>query len=129
MTNLLSNGIRFTSNSCELLSIGALHGGIGLTAAIRKIELKFDLSFEPPADATCLMPRLPERPSVLKDDVPVFLYVAGELRKRHAGEAVLRVVTDTGPGLTPKELELLFQRFSQVSRESLELNIALRAHG
>jgi signal transduction histidine kinase len=30
---------------------------------------------------------------------------------------VLMLVTDTGPGLTPKELELLFQRFSQVSRE------------
>ena len=82
MTNLLSNGIRFTSNSCEL-PFEVPRGGTGLTAAIRKIELKFDLSFEPPADATCLMPRLPERPSVLKDDVPVFLYVAGELRRRH----------------------------------------------
>ena len=26
------------------------------------------------------------------------------------------LVTDTGPGLTPKELDMLFQRFSQVSR-------------
>jgi signal transduction histidine kinase len=39
---------------------------------------------------------------LLKDDMPVYLYVA---------------VTDTGPGLTPKELDMLFQRFSQVSRE------------
>jgi signal transduction histidine kinase len=31
---------------------------------------------------------------------------------------MLTAVTDTGPGLTSKELEMLFQRFSQVSRES-----------
>jgi CheY-like chemotaxis protein len=69
---------------------------------IRRIELRFDLSFDPPADSSCLMPRLPNPPApgTLKDDMPVYLYVA---------------VTDTGPGLTPKELELLFQRFSQVS--------------
>jgi hypothetical protein len=50
-----------------------------LMVAIRNIELKFDLSFEPPVDATCLMPRVPERPAVLRDDVPIFLYVAGAL--------------------------------------------------
>jgi len=81
--NLLSNGIRFTSNS-----------------NIRRIELKFDLSFDPPSDSNCLMPRLPDPPHALKDDIPVYLYVA---------------VTDTGPGLTPKELDMLFQRLSQVS--------------
>lgn len=48
------------------------------------------------------MPRLPEPSPLLKDDMPIYLYVA---------------VTDTGPGLTPKELDMLFQRFSQVSRE------------
>jgi hypothetical protein len=71
-------------------------------SGVRRIELRFDLSFEPPADSSCLMPRLPDSPApgTLKDDMPVYLYVA---------------VTDTGPGLTPKELELLFQRFSQVS--------------
>jgi signal transduction histidine kinase len=100
VTNLLSNGIRFTSNSCEFeLPLMELQ----LIPAVRKIELKFDLSFEPPVDDSCLMPRLPERPAELKDDVPIFLYVA---------------VTDTGPGLTAPELELLFQRFSQVSRQS-----------
>jgi signal transduction histidine kinase len=72
---------------------------------VRKIEVRFDLSFDPPADSSCLMPRMAEPLSLgtLKDDLPIYLYVA---------------VTDTGPGLTAKELELLFQRFSQVSRES-----------
>lgn len=71
-------------------------------SGVRRIELRFDLSFEPPADSSCLMPRLPDPPAPgsLKDDMPVYLYVA---------------VTDTGPGMTPNELELLFQRFSQVS--------------
>jgi len=49
------------------------------------------------------MPSLPEKAPLLKDDMPAYLYVA---------------VTDTGPGLTPKELDMLFQRFSQVSRKS-----------
>lgn len=51
------------------------------------------------------MPRLPERspPGWLKDDMSVYLYVA---------------VTNTAPGLTSRELDMLFQRFSQVSRMS-----------
>lgn len=87
VTNLLSNGIRFTSNS-----------------SIRRIELRFDVSFDPPTDGTCVMPGLPDPPAPgqLKDDMDVYLYVA---------------VRDTGPGLTDKELDMLFQRFSQVSRE------------
>jgi CheY-like chemotaxis protein len=83
VTNLLSNGIRFTSNS-----------------DVRRIELRFDLSFEPPDDMSCQMPRLPRKPLHVTEDMPIYLYVA---------------VTDTGPGLTPSELEMLFQRFSQVS--------------
>ena len=51
------------------------------------------------------MPGLPDMAPLLKDDMRAYLYVA---------------VTDTGPGLTPKELDMLFQRFSQVSRESNE---------
>lgn len=85
MNNLLSNGIRFTS-----------------TSEVRRIELRFDLSFDPPAEGTCVMPAMPEKGPLLKDDMTVYLYVS---------------VTDTGPGLTPKELDMLFQRFSQVSRE------------
>lgn len=87
VTNLLSNGIRFTS-----------------TSEVRRIELRFDLSFDPPPEGTCVMPGLPDKAPLLKDDMRAYLYVA---------------VTDTGPGLTPKELDMLFQRFSQVSRESL----------
>ncbi|ORY35646.1 hypothetical protein BCR39DRAFT_511288 [Naematelia encephala] len=83
VTNLLSNSIRFTSNS-----------------NVRKIELRYDLSFEPPDDTSCLMPRIPELPVDFKDDTPVYLYIA---------------VKDSGPGLTPEELTMLFQRFSQVS--------------
>lgn len=86
VNNLLSNGIRFTS-----------------TSEVRRIELRFDLSLDPPADGTCVMPSIPDKAPLLKDDMPVYLYVA---------------VTDTGPGLTPKELDMLFQRFSQVSRRS-----------
>lgn len=84
VTNLLSNGIRFTSNSM-----------------IRKIELRYDLSFSPPADEYSCSPPVGDTPPIqLKDDMDVYLYVA---------------VRDTGPGLTPKELNMLFQRFSQVS--------------
>lgn len=54
------------------------------------------------------MPPLPDTAPLLRDDMPVYLYVA---------------VTDTGPGLTPKELDMLFQRFSQVSRKSSLVDI------
>jgi K+-sensing histidine kinase KdpD len=54
------------------------------------------------------MPSLPEKAPLLKDDMPAYLYVA---------------VTDTGPGLTPKELDMLFQRFSQVSRMTCSLDL------
>jgi signal transduction histidine kinase len=50
------------------------------------------------------MPSLPDKAPLLKDDMRAYLYVA---------------VTDTGPGLTPKELDMLFQRFSQVSRKPI----------
>ena len=83
VTNLLSNGIRFTSNS-----------------SIRRIQLRWDLSFDPPKEGTCVPPRVTTPPEAITDDMPIYLYVA---------------VTDTGPGLTEAELELLFQRFSQVS--------------
>ncbi|EIW68283.1 hypothetical protein TREMEDRAFT_69291 [Tremella mesenterica DSM 1558] len=83
MTNLLSNGIRFTS-----------------TSPIRKINMNFDLSLEPPRDDSCLPPPLSNKHQCLVEGMPIYLYIG---------------VTDTGPGLTPAELELLFQRFSQVS--------------
>ena len=66
------------------------------------------------------MPRMPDPPHGLKDDMPIYLYIAGKYiqftRNKCVHEASLSV-TDTGPGLTPKELDMLFQRFSQVSRK------------
>ena len=60
------------------------------------------------------MPGLPDKAPLLKDDMRAYLYVA---------------VTDTGPGLTPKELDMLFQRFSQVSRKSFRSKKASEADG
>ncbi|OCF32765.1 hypothetical protein I316_05687 [Kwoniella heveanensis BCC8398] len=83
MTNLLSNGIRFTSNS-----------------DIREIEISFDLSFDPPDESNCLPPETDNTSLASSVEQPIYLYIA---------------VSDTGPGMTPDELEKLFQRFSQVS--------------
>ncbi|WRT68535.1 uncharacterized protein IL334_005512 [Kwoniella shivajii] len=67
---------------------------------IRRIELAVDLSFDPPSDSSCGMPPPSEQPQTVKPGHPIYLYVA---------------ITDTGPGLTPEELQKLFHRFSQVS--------------
>ncbi|WVQ68391.1 uncharacterized protein L199_006599 [Kwoniella botswanensis] len=83
VTNLLSNAIRFTAMS-----------------GIRRITLKYDVSFDPPVNDACVMPGQPKLPKQILDDQPIYLYFA---------------VTDTGPGMTESELEMLFQRFSQVS--------------
>nr|XP_019011586.1 uncharacterized protein I206_03688 [Kwoniella pini CBS 10737]OCF50367.1 hypothetical protein I206_03688 [Kwoniella pini CBS 10737] len=87
VTNLLSNAIRFTSAS-----------------HIKRITLKFDVSLDPPLDEACVIPKNQTEkiinPTQIKEDQPIYLYFA---------------VTDTGPGMTEAELEMLFQRFSQVS--------------
>ncbi|WWC90485.1 uncharacterized protein L201_005421 [Kwoniella dendrophila CBS 6074] len=70
------------------------------TSHVRRITLKFDVSLDPPLEDACVMPRQPLLPKKLADDQPIYLYFA---------------VTDTGPGMTEAELEMLFQRFSQVS--------------
>nr|XP_019044826.1 hypothetical protein I302_06740 [Kwoniella bestiolae CBS 10118]OCF23756.1 hypothetical protein I302_06740 [Kwoniella bestiolae CBS 10118] len=67
---------------------------------VRRITLKFDVSPDPPSDDACVIPRKPVSSKRLTDDQPIYLYFA---------------VTDTGPGMTEAELEMLFQRFSQVS--------------
>ncbi|GMK53719.1 hypothetical protein CspeluHIS016_0103050 [Cutaneotrichosporon spelunceum] len=84
VTNLLSNAIRFTSNS-----------------PVRKVELRLDLSVDPPTDG-CAMP-LSSTEVELNEDTPLYLYVS---------------VSDTGPGLTAAELQVLFQRFSQASSKT-----------
>ncbi|ODN83508.1 hypothetical protein L202_01642 [Cryptococcus amylolentus CBS 6039] len=83
VTNLLSNAIRFTA-----------------TSAVRQVELRSEISFDPPEDDTCTMPREPTLPKDITDDMTMYLYLE---------------VADTGPGLTENEVQKLFQRFSQVS--------------
>nr|XP_031864018.1 uncharacterized protein CI109_000662 [Kwoniella shandongensis]KAA5531090.1 hypothetical protein CI109_000662 [Kwoniella shandongensis] len=71
------------------------------TSDVRQIELQADVSLEPPAGPNCVPPPHPsQKPADLKDDMPIYLYIG---------------VKDSGPGMSSAELELLFQRFSQVS--------------
>ncbi|KAL1409183.1 hypothetical protein Q8F55_006013 [Vanrija albida] len=87
ITNLISNAVRFTSNS-----------------PVRHVTLSLDIGLYPPIDESCLKP--PDLTSPAEDrrnltpDSPIYCYFS---------------VKDTGPGMTPDELELLFQRFSQAS--------------
>ena len=90
ITNLLANAIRFTASS-----------------EIRKITVKFDVSFVPPADDTCAPPDDIGLGKVPPDeDTPLWLYVS---------------VRDTGPGLGEKELAQLFKRFSRESWSTTKL--------
>nr|ODN91900.1 hypothetical protein L203_01154 [Cryptococcus depauperatus CBS 7841] len=82
-TNLLSNAIRFTS-----------------TSPIRRINIRSEISFNPPKEGQTFMSQKPVPPKELKDDMVVYLFLE---------------VADTGPGLSPDEVQKLFHRFSQVS--------------
>ncbi|WWC60138.1 uncharacterized protein I303_102702 [Kwoniella dejecticola CBS 10117] len=83
VTNLISNAIRFTT-----------------TSDTRKITVRYDISFTPPAEDTCALPHSLGIPNKLpaEEDTPLWLFVS---------------VTDTGPGMSPKELAVLFKRFAQ----------------
>jgi signal transduction histidine kinase len=80
----------------------------GLTLAIRftassnvrRITTTYDVSFIPPAEGTCALPSSINIPQQLPpaEDTPIWLFVS---------------VKDTGPGLGPKELAMLFKRFSR----------------
>ena len=67
---------------------------------VRRITVKYDVSFLPPVDDGCELPSPMSLPKVLPaaEDTPIWLFVA---------------VRDTGPGLGPKELAMLFKRFSR----------------
>lgn len=68
---------------------------------VRRITVKFDLSFSPPSSDTCVPPSSGADHSTMKEirkDTPVWLFVS---------------VEDTGPGLSPSERAVLFQRFSR----------------
>lgn len=82
--NLLSNAIRFSQSS-----------------QTKGIDITVEASRNPPRDGTCLPPLSSKEdlmPLVEGEKVSVYIYVS---------------VHDTGPGLKPKDLELLFQRFQK----------------
>ena len=66
----------------------------------RRITVRYDVSFLPPTDDTCALPSSIGLPQVIPaaEDTPIWLFVS---------------VRDTGPGLGPKELAMLFKRFSR----------------
>lgn len=103
ITNLISNAVRFTSNSRKCSSRASLRTKL-TRPAVRHVTLSLDIGLYPPVDESCLKP--PDLFSPAEDrrnltpDSPIYCYFS---------------VKDTGPGMTPDELELLFQRFSQAS--------------
>lgn len=93
MTNLVSNAIRFTSNSPH-----------------RRVKVALDIGMSPPAPGTMTKPgtsasRSPVLSHVapLRADTPLYLFGS---------------VADTGPGMTTAERTSLFQRFSQASAKT-----------
>lgn len=105
VTNLISNAIRFTANS-----------------PTRKIVVRYDVARLPPEEETCAVPVVEDVPpfstssdaldgvvktpngAQLEDGTPLWLFVS---------------VTDTGPGLTAHESNILFQRFTRESPSAL----------
>lgn len=86
ITNLISNAIRFTAAS-----------------DIRQITVTFNVGLEPPpADSYEYrsQPSTPLGSGDMPEDSLVYLFVS---------------VRDTGPGMTSKEKEVLFQRFHRTS--------------
>ncbi|KAG8828010.1 hypothetical protein FRC19_010518 [Serendipita sp. 401] len=82
--NLLSNAIKFSQISTE-----------------KSISITVDVSRHPPTDDSCKYPADiadNEEPIPIGRRVPIQVYVS---------------VKDSGPGLQPKDLELLFQRFQK----------------
>ncbi|KAG8979497.1 hypothetical protein FRC05_008486 [Tulasnella sp. 425] len=90
LTNLMSNAIKFTD-------IAPIPN--------RQIAVSVEVSLDPPQANKCIAPPLPARVDDLQEKVKnpgtlIYIYVA---------------VRDSGPGLKPGDLALLFQRFQQGS--------------
>jgi signal transduction histidine kinase len=101
VTNLISNAIRFTATSGRSdAKTSRRLAGCADRSDVRKITVRYDVSFLPPSDDTCALPSSIGLPADLpvKQDTPLWLFVS---------------VRDTGPGLGPKELAMLFKRFSR----------------
>lgn len=86
ITNLLSNAIKFTD----------------MSANQRNILIEVQVSMTAPSPDSCAPPEELIRPAVypVPPDTPIFIFVS---------------VTDSGPGLQPEDLMLLFKRFQQGS--------------
>ncbi|GMK54509.1 hypothetical protein CspeluHIS016_0110950 [Cutaneotrichosporon spelunceum] len=86
LTNLTANAIRFTGAS-----------------ETRQVTVHYEVSLEPPLPGMFEPPLSKLAPLVapLAEDTPIYLYVS---------------VADTGPGMTPDEQKMLFQRFQQSNK-------------
>lgn len=86
ITNLLSNAIKFTDMSMDK----------------RDILIETEVALQPPTDGSCAPPMVtaPYPGYQPPPNTPIYIFVS---------------VTDSGPGLQPEDLTLLFKRFQQGS--------------
>jgi CheY-like chemotaxis protein len=70
---------------------------------VRDVELFVDVGTEAPGGSCAKPESRPDHPAQLTEGTPVYIFVS---------------VKDTGPGLTPSELDMVFQRFSQASPQT-----------
>ncbi|KAG8934381.1 hypothetical protein FRC01_003338 [Tulasnella sp. 417] len=97
LTNLMSNGEYTTTLSIKFTDIAPISD--------RRIEVELEVSPDPPQANKCTAPALPANAEVVMEKVKspgtlIYIYIA---------------VRDSGPGLKPGDLPLLFQRFQQGS--------------
>ncbi|KIO32181.1 hypothetical protein M407DRAFT_18753 [Tulasnella calospora MUT 4182] len=108
LTNLMSNGEYGTRQGCrkvQLMTLAAIKFTDIAPVPDRQIVLYLEVSLDPPQANKCIAPPLPQNVDEIKEKVKspgtlIYVYVA---------------VQDSGPGLKPGDLTLLFQRFQQGS--------------